>query len=74
MYKVVADFKDLRDGGYEYKVGDTYPRQGMAVSGERVIALSTPTSGRGALIEEVVVNEPPIEDEKSKKKAKQKEV
>lgn len=51
-YKVVKDFKDLRDGGYEYKSGDKYPRSGEAVP-ERAYQLMTPTSQRGALIEEI---------------------
>lgn len=27
-YKVVSDFKDLKDDLYLYKVGDTFPRTG----------------------------------------------
>lgn len=52
MYKVILDFKDLRDDGHEYKVGDTYPHSGKA-DADRVKHLMTPTSMRGALIEEV---------------------
>lgn len=51
-YKVVVDFKDLRDGGYEYKSGDKYPHAGI-VDPERAKHLMTPTPQRGALIEEV---------------------
>ena len=51
-YKVISDFKDLRDGGYEYKAGDTYPHTGTA-DAERVKHLMTPTEQRGALLEEV---------------------
>lgn len=56
-YKVVKDFKDLRDDGYEYKSGDTYPHSGEA-DAERVNQLMTPTSQRGALIEEVTETTP----------------
>lgn len=50
MYKVIKDFKDLRDSGYEYHVGDVYPRDGVEAVPKRIIQLSTPTSERGALI------------------------
>lgn len=63
-YKVIVDFKDLRDGGYEYKAGDKYPHTGNADLG-RVKHLMTPTDSRGALIEEVV--------EEVKKKSAKKE-
>ena len=55
-YKVISDFKDLRDGGYEYKAGDIYPHTGTA-DADRVQHLMTPTEQRGALIE--VVEEKP---------------
>jgi hypothetical protein len=51
-YKVIVDFKDLRDGGYAYKSGDKYPHSGNA-NPDRAKHLMTPTSQRGALIEEV---------------------
>ena len=51
-YKVITDFKDLRDGGYQYRGGDVYPHSGDA-DPERVKALATPTTMRGALIAEV---------------------
>lgn len=28
MYRVIADFDDLKDGRYQYNVGDTYPAEG----------------------------------------------
>ena len=52
-YKAIVDFKDLRTG-HDYKAGDTYPFEGKAEP-ERVNQLITPTSQRGALIEEVKV-------------------
>lgn len=61
-YKALVDFKDLRDGGYEYKAGDTYPRTGEP-DADRVRQLMTPTAMRGALI---------VEDEQPTKKSKKK--
>ena len=61
-YKALVDFVDLRDGGYEYKAGDTYPHAGEPDEA-RVKQLMTPTTMRGALIEE----EKPVK--KSRKKA-----
>ena len=57
MYKVIADFKDLRDGGYAYTKGDIYPHEGVADE-KRVNVLISPTIGRGALIEYVPDEEP----------------
>ena len=79
-YKVISDFKDLRDGGYEYKAGDTYPHTGAA-DAERVRHLMTPTEQRGALLEEVEdkpkkaeVEETPAEPVAKPSKRKKKEV
>lgn len=57
MYRVIADFKDLRDGGYAYKKGDIYPHNGKA-DDARVRVLISPTIGRGSLIEYVPDEEP----------------
>ena len=51
-YRALVDFKDLMDDGYLYKAGDPYPRVGVADE-TRVKHLMTPTTQRGALIEEV---------------------
>lgn len=83
-YKVISDFKDLRDGGYEYKAGDIYPHTGTA-DAERVKHLMTPTEQRGALLEEVedkpkkaevvqAVEETPAEPVAKPSKRKKKEV
>lgn len=58
QYKVIADFKDLQDAGYQYKIGDTYPRVGEP-DVDRVKHLMTPTTMRGALIAEVGSTEKP---------------
>lgn len=62
-YKVISDFKDLRDGGYEYKAGDIYPHTGTA-DADRVQHLMTPTEQRGALIEVVEEKPEKVEYEK----------
>lgn len=63
-YKVIKDFKDLRDNGYEYKSGDTYPRSGKADEA-RAKHLMIPTSQRGPLLEEVA-DEKPVAKKKEK--------
>ena len=66
-YKVVVDFKDLRDGGYEYKSGDKYPYSGTA-DPERAAYLMMPTAQRGALIKEVAEESKPAAKKKQEKK------
>lgn len=50
-YRAIVDFKDLLSGE-EYKAGERYPHKGNA-DAKRVQRLITPTSQRGALIEEI---------------------
>lgn len=45
-YVTVVDFIDLKDGNYEYKVGDTFPHQGLKVDAERIEELSTDKNRR----------------------------
>lgn len=40
MYEVIRDFTDLQDNEYSYVVGDTFPRDGLEVSEERLKELS----------------------------------
>jgi hypothetical protein len=40
-YRVIKFFTDMQDGNHEYKVGDTYPREGVKVSPARIHELST---------------------------------
>lgn len=40
MYKVIKYFTDKQDMGYEYKVGDEFPRKGKTVSNDRLAELS----------------------------------
>lgn len=53
-YKVVKDFIDLKDSGFRYSAGDTYPRPGFTTSEKRLLELSTARNRRGIpLIEKV---------------------
>ena len=36
MYKVIKYFEDLKDNRHPYKVGDTFPRNGLEVSKSRL--------------------------------------
>jgi hypothetical protein len=54
MYRVTEYFTDLQDNGYVYNEGDTFPRDGVTVTADRIKELSTSANRRGiALIEEV---------------------
>ena len=82
MYRVTEYFTDLQDNGYSYNVGDTFPREGVTVTADRIKELSTSANRRGiALIEEVRGAEEtaqpeesaPVEDEPRKRTRKHKE-
>lgn len=50
-YIVVYDrFKDLEDNEYIYKKGDTYPREGLEPSKERIKELSTKKNKIGEIL------------------------
>lgn len=54
MYRVTEYFTDLQDGNHAYHAGDTFPRDGLTVTADRIKELSTGANRRGiALIEEV---------------------
>lgn len=54
MYRVIAYFTDIQDGGHAYNVGDIFPREGVTVSDQRLKELSGAENKRGkALIEAV---------------------
>ena len=40
MYKAIIAFTDLQDANHIYHVGDTYPRDGLVPSQERIDELS----------------------------------
>lgn len=63
MYKVLKFFYDLQDNDHAYYVGDVFPRNGLAVSEERLAELSGRNNKQGVpLIGKV-------EDAPKKKKA-----
>lgn len=70
-YKAIVDFKDLQ-AGHDYKAGDAYPFEGE-VDEARVKVLATPTTQRGALIEEVADAVPNVVVAEPKRKAKKAE-
>lgn len=77
MYRVLKDFTDLQDNRYLYKVGDTYPRNGLTVTAERIAELSGKSNRRGIpLIEEVreqAEKSEPVEDAPKKRGRKKAE-
>lgn len=46
MYKVIEAFPDAQDNSYIYNVGDTYPRDGVKPSKERISELSGDRNSR----------------------------
>lgn len=40
MYRVIKHFTDLQDDNHPYEVGETFPREGLKVSGARIAELS----------------------------------
>ena len=74
MYKVIKFFTDLHDNDYPYSVGDTFPREGLKVSADRLAELASADNRRGrALIELVQTtvqkaekSEEPVEAEEAK--------
>ena len=58
QYKVIKNFTDLQDKNHKYVAGDTYPRNGLTVSDERIEELSTGKNRRGTPMIEKVVDKP----------------
>lgn len=78
MYKVIRFFTDLQDNNYAYRVGETFPREGVNVTPERLEELAGSNNKRGIPViekeepftEEAVeapVNEVPEEKPKPRK-------
>lgn len=61
MYKVIKTFTDLQDDNHKYITGDTYPRNGVEVSKERIEELSTKKNRRGIILIEKI--DEPVSDE-----------
>ena len=66
MYKVVSYFTDLQDANHPYNIGDTYPRNGLTVTAERIAELAGKSNLRGIpLIEEVQEKADKVKAEKA---------
>ena len=90
MYKAISYFKDMKDNMHSYNPGDTFPRDGLSVSDERIAELSTANNRRGKPVIELVKpkktkkvetteiengpDEITIEEPKPKKRGKKKNV
>lgn len=82
MYKAIEYFTDLQDNEYEYKAGDTYPREGYEPSAERIEELASDKNKRGRAViklvaapKKAVIDEPaeaPVEEEQPKKRSRKK--
>ena len=59
MHRVLKYFTDIQDNGFAYHEGDTFPREGITVSKERLKELSSSANRRKM---------PVIEEVKEKKK------
>lgn len=62
-YIVLKYFTDLQDNDYAYHAGDTFPREGVSVTDDRLTELSTSQNRRGTPLIEAVeeVQEAPVE-------------
>lgn len=66
-YKVISYFEDLLDEGYPYNVGDSFPREGLKVTMERIKELSgSENKQKRPLIEEVTETAPKKRTRKAK--------
>jgi hypothetical protein len=72
MYKVIKFFTDLQDNEHAYHVGDTFPRDGMDVSLDRLAELSGKDNKQGVPLIEFVEEseEKPKKTKKGQKKTK----
>ena len=61
MYRVIKRFYDLTDNNHLYEVGDSYPRDGLSPSPERVQSLVTDENRQ---------HKPLIKEIKTRKKGK----
>ena len=70
MYTVVKFFTDLHDNNHPYSVGDTFPRDGVEVSAERLADLAGGENKQGVPLIRLVetVEEPKKPAAKRKKK------
>lgn len=64
-YRVIENFSDMLCGGFEYKVGDSYPDHKFDVSAARIAALASNNNklGRPLIKEDVVKVEQKVKAE-----------
>jgi hypothetical protein len=80
MYKVIRYFRDAQDDRHAYNVGDTFPREGMIVTQERINDLMNGNNFQQVPLiayvpdKEAVKAEKPKKDEKPKKESKKEPV
>lgn len=86
-YTVIRYFTDLQDKNYAYRAGDTYPREGLSPSAERIEELAGSQNKQktpliqaipeavetAAPAEEPIEEETPEEQEKKPKRKKRNE-
>lgn len=71
MHKVINYFTDLQDGNHAYDVNDTFPREGLKVSEERIAELSgSGNLQKKPLIAAVEEKETAVEETPKKAKSK----
>ena len=58
MYKVIHYFTDLQDFNHPYDVGDTFPRQGVSVTEERLKELGFKRVDEGEYFNEFLTTSP----------------
>lgn len=73
MYKAIERFTDMQDNNYAYNTGDTFPREGLEVSEERIAELSGSDNLRGRPVIEIIpdeVTEETVEEKPRKKRGR----
>lgn len=67
MYRVIRFFTDLHDGNHPYNVGDSFPREGIEVAGERIVELASSDNKQGVPLIEAVEDEDSEDTEENSK-------
>jgi len=74
MYKAIEYFTDLKDDSFEYKVGDTYPREGYKPAKSRIEELASDKNARKrpviTKVEEEKVEAEEVEEQPKKRSRK----
>lgn len=69
MYKVISFFTDLQDNEHPYEEGNTYPREGVSISAERIAELSGSDNRQGRPLIQEVAEDQTDDKKKTRKKA-----